>query len=166
MFERNRVDNRAETLVAVEIVRADGSVIAGRAVLAAGKGVHKLLDGDEAFLYVDEFNGEGTFVPKPDIKGLKVLSPGRSQAMALRVPDARTFDPYAILGVAKTAGFDEIRDAYHRVTKLYHPDRYANVELPPEVKGYVEAMAKNANAAFRALRHVGQKSGAVYSRGG
>jgi hypothetical protein len=74
MFERNRVDNRTETLIAIEVQLADGSKIAGRAVLAAGKGVHKLLEGDEGFIYLDVFDGDGMFVPKADIRGLKVLT--------------------------------------------------------------------------------------------
>jgi hypothetical protein len=165
MFERNPVDNRAETLIAVEITLADGRVIAGRAVLGPGKGVHKLLERDEAFLYIDAFDGEGTFVPKAEIKGLKVLNSGRQQALMLTIPDARNFDPYRILGLEKTAAFEAVRDAYHRLSKLYHPDRYAGVELPPEVAAYLEAKAKSVNAAFRALKNVPQKSAPIYSRG-
>lgn len=166
MFERNRVDNRAETLVAVEVTLADASKIAGRAVLAPGKGVHKLLVGDDAFIYLDVFDGDGTFVPKAEIRGLKVLTSVKSQTVTLPIPDARNFEPYRVLGLEKGASFVEIRDAYHRLSKLYHPDRYAGVELPREVKAYLDAMSKNINAAFHALKYVGQKSEAIYSRGG
>jgi len=164
MFERNRIDNRAETLIAVEITLADGTIIAGRAVLGPGKGVHKLMEKDEAFLYVDAFDGEGVFVPKADIKGLKVLNSGRQTSLMLPIPDARNFDPYRILGIETTATFDAIRDAYHRLSKLYHPDRYAGIELPPEVAAYLDGKAKSINAAFRALKSAGQKSAAVYTK--
>jgi hypothetical protein len=166
MFERNRVDNRAETLIAVEITLADGNVVAGRAVLAPGKGVHKLLDGDDSFVYIDSFAGEGHFIPKTDIRGLKVLTSIKSQTVALPVPDARNFDPYRVLGLEKGASFDEIREAYHRLAKIYHPDCYASIELPREIKTYVEGMSKNINAAFVALKHLGQKSQPIYTRGG
>jgi DnaJ domain len=166
MFERNRVDNRAETLVAVEVTLADGGKAAGRAVLAPGKGVHKLLDGDEGFIYLDTFDGDGSFIPKSDIRGLKVLTSIKVQTIALQIPDARNFDPYRILGLEKSAAFDDIRDSYHRLSKLYHPDRYAGVELPREVKTYLEGMSKNVNAAFHALKYLGQKSAPIFSRGG
>ena len=71
-----------------------------------------------------------------------------------------------MLGLEKGAAFDNIRDAYHRLSKLYHPDRYASIELPREVKTYLEGMSKNVNAAFVALKHVGQKSEPVFTRGG
>lgn len=166
MFERNRVDNRAETLVAVEVTLADGSAVAGRAVLAPGKGVHKLLDGDESFIYLDVFDGDGRFVPKADIRGLKVLTSIKTQTVVLNIPDARNFDPYRVLGLEKGAAFEDIRDAYHRLSKLYHPDCYAGIELPREVKVYLEAMSKNVNAAFHALKYIGQKSAPVFTRSG
>ena len=165
MFERNRVDNRAETLIAVEISLADGSTTAGRAVLPAGKGVHRLMDGEESFIYVDGFDGEGSFIPKANIRGLKVLNAGRSQTVTLPIPDARNFDPHKVLGLEIGASFEDIRSAYHRLSKIYHPDAYAGVELPREVKSYLEAMAKNINAAFRALKYIGQKSQPVFTRG-
>ncbi len=166
MFERNRVDNRTDTLVAVEISLADGNKVSGRAVLPPGKGVHKLLDGEEGFIYLDVFDGDGSFVPKSEIRGLKVLTSIRSQTVALPIPDARNFEPYRILGLEKGATFDDIRDAYHRLSKLYHPDCYAAIELPREVKAYLDAMFKNVNAAFRALKYIGQKSAPIYTRGG
>lgn len=166
MFERNRVDNRAETLIAVEVTLANGDKLAGRAVLPAGKGVHKLLDGGDGFIYLDGFDGEGAFVPKADIRGLKVISNAAAQTVALRIPDARNFDPYRLLGLEKGASFDDIRDAYRRLSKLYHPDRYASVDLPPEVKAYVEGMTRQVNAAFRALQYVGRKTEPIFTSGG
>ncbi len=158
MFERNPVDNKSETLIAVEIALADGTRVPGRAVVGPGQSLPKLLENREGFLYVEGFDGEGTFVAKSDIKGMRVLAPGRPSALRLAVPDARSFDPYQILRLDKGATADDIKAAYHHLTKLYHPDRYANADLPPEIAAYLEAMAKTVNVAFRALRHVGKSS--------
>jgi DnaJ domain len=49
------------------------------------------------------------------------------------------------------AARDEIREAYVALAKAYHPDRYANVVLPPEVADYMAAMARRINAAHAAL---------------
>ena len=65
--------------------------------------------------------------------------------------DGDSFDPYSVLGVVRGATFDEIRQAFVRLSKLYHPDLYANVALPGEVKDYLAAMARRINAAYHAL---------------
>ncbi len=165
MFERNPVDNRTDTLVAVAITLADDTEMAGRTPLPSKKGIHKLLDGDEAFIYLQTFDGDGMFVLKADVRAVKVIQTGRAGAARLITPDARAFDPYAVLGLEKGASFDEIRDVYHTMTKLYHPDRYVGVTLPSEVKSYMDDMARRVNAAFQALKHIGQKSQPIYSRG-
>ena len=152
MFERNRVDNAAVVTVAVEITMDDGQVVTGRAALPPSRAVHKLLDGPDAFLYVDQFDGEGAFIPKAAIKALKLVTPVRTHTLYLPVIDATAFDPYKVLELAKGADWEAIKQAFHRLSKLYHPDMYANTMLPPEVATYLETRAKQINAAFRLLR--------------
>ncbi len=164
MFERNRVDSRTDTLIAVEVTLGDGGVVSGRTVLDQGKSLHKLLDGDDAFIYIEAFGGEGAFIPKAEIRGIKVMQGVRRQLGMFPVSDARDFDPHRILGLEKDVGFDAIREAYHRRSKLYHPDRYAGIELPVEIRAYLEAMSKNVNAAYRALRYVGRKTEPITTR--
>ena len=152
MFERNRVDNNAVTTVAVEITLDDGTVATGRAALPPSRAVHKLLDGPDPFLFIDGFDGESAFIPKAAIKALKLIQPVRPQQLYLPVADASAFDPYKVLGVVKEASAEEIKAAYVTMSKRYHPDVFAAVTLPPEIAAYLEARAKQINAAFRALK--------------
>lgn len=153
MFERNRVDNASVMTVAVEITLDDGSVVTGRAALPASRAVHKLLDGTDPFLFVDQFaSGESAFIPKSAIRQLKLVNPARLTALHHACTDASSFDPHKVLGVSKDATWDAIRAAYHALTKLYHPDVYAAVTLPPEVTSYLDARTKQINAAFRLLK--------------
>jgi hypothetical protein len=151
MFERNPVDNAAMVTVAVELTLNDASILVGRAAIPHARAVHKLLDGAEPFIYVDVFGAEGTFVPKASIKALKIVTPARPQALPAVSVDAN-FDPYRVLGIPTGASFDDVRAAYHRLTKMYHPDVYASVTLPPEVATYLDARAKQINAAFKILK--------------
>lgn len=153
MFERNRVDNASVMTVAVEITLDDGSVVTGRAALPASRAVHKLLDGSDPFLFVDQFApGESAFIPKSSIKSLKLVNPTRLFALHTGFADTAAFDPHKVLGVTKDASWEDIRASYHALTKVYHPDVYASVTLPSEVSSYLDARTKQINAAFRLLK--------------
>ena len=38
-------------------------------------------------------------------------------------------DPYKVLGVSPNATDDEVKDAYRRLARKYHPDNYVNNPL-------------------------------------
>jgi len=152
MFERNPIDNLNASAIAVEITCQDGTIIVGRAALDNGKSVHQLLAGDGNFLYVEGPDGDGDFVAKSSIKGLKVIKPVQPRALRQPSQTGGTFDPARVLGVDRQAPWDEIHSAYRKLAKLYHPDRYAGVELPSEVAAYLDGKAKQVNQAFRMLK--------------
>jgi preprotein translocase subunit Sec63 len=57
--------------------------------------------------------------------------------------------PHEILGVATSASQEEIRSAYQRLIRQYHPDRVA--DMGPEIREVAERRAKEINAAYEQL---------------
>jgi hypothetical protein len=151
MFERANGGYVPEpSAVPVEAVLADGTEVKGRVLVAVGKTLPDILNGGGGFIEFEPYGGERRFVAKSQIVSIKLV--GVPKAASLNgAKAAETFDPHAILGVPENAEWEEIRAAYHRLAKLYHPDRYANAELPGEVGDYLAVMVRRVNAAYAAL---------------
>lgn len=152
MFERNKVDNTPEqTAVAVETGLEDGRVLKGKVAVPLGKTIYDVLNGTGTFIEFEPFDGERQFIAKSSLRTVKLLSVGRGPNLSARLRDMDGFDPMTILGVSRGAAWDDIKAAYHRLLKVYHPDRYSTAELPSEVKDYLSSMARRINAAYAAL---------------
>ncbi len=75
-------------------------------------------------------------------------------------------NPYEVLGVSPNASQEEIRAAYLKLVKKYHPDRYQDSAL----KKQAEEKMKQINAAYDMLKNgsaqSGDRSGTSYSGAG
>ena len=68
-------------------------------------------------------------------------------------------DLYAILGIEKNASEDEIKKAYRKLSRKYHPD--ANVNNPNKDKA--EEQFKRIQQAYKQI--MDERSGASYGNG-
>lgn len=76
-----------------------------------------------------------------------------------------TGDPYSILGVGRNASEEEIKKAYKKLSRIYHPD--ANVNNPN--KEQAEEKFKEIQAAYQQImkeRTEGYQYGSGYGQGG
>ena len=64
-------------------------------------------------------------------------------------------DPYKVLGVSPDATDDEVKQAYRKLAKKYHPDRYQNSPLADEAS---EKM-KEINSAYDMILDMARKEG-------
>lgn len=152
MFERNRIDNRPEAAaVPVEIELLGAEVLKGRLKVPAGHVPLDALNGAGGFIEFEPYGGEPRFIAKSTIAALRLVGVPRTPTLYGRAGTGDDFDPYVVLGISSESTFDEIRQAYVQLTKVYHPDRFAGVAMPKEVSYYLEAMARRINAAFAAL---------------
>jgi hypothetical protein len=157
MFDRSKGEVTDTSGVSVVLTLTDGTELKGRLAVPGGRAMADILNGTMQFLEFEEYAGARTYLAKHAIGHIRLASPLRGQGLP-RMRDADAFDPYAILGLPLGARFEDVRSAYLAKAKTYHPDRYANAELPDEVKRYLEDMARRVNAAFSALEEPHQQS--------
>jgi DnaJ like chaperone protein len=70
-------------------------------------------------------------------------------------------DPHAVLGVAPDASLDEIRAAYRRLIRVYHPDLLVGRGLPAERLALANARLARINAARDRLLRGGGRAPAM-----
>jgi hypothetical protein len=150
MFERGKGD-RAEGPAAVEITLEGGQKLRGKLVVPPGRVLTELLNGSSAFVEFQPVDGERMFIAKTALQCVQPVHVAAAPKLSIANEDGKPFDPSAILGVAPGASREEVHEAYLKQAKMYHPDRYASAELPPEVRDYLAAMARRVNAAHDAL---------------
>lgn len=152
MFERNKIDNSLQqTTVPAEITFASGDVRKGKFVINASRSIYDVLNGEAHFLDFESYEGDRSLIAKTTLSAIRIVSLPSSSGLMARVRDAEAFDPHAVLGVASAATWDEVRQAYLKLSKTYHPDLFTGVSLPAEVRDYLAAMARRINAAYHAL---------------
>ncbi|MCB1547147.1 MAG: J domain-containing protein [Hyphomicrobiaceae bacterium] len=151
MFERNRVDTIDQSGVSVRLVFDDGNELIGRLIIPTGRNLFEHLNGPGAFLEFEHYEGGRRYLAKGVLKTIELLNVPRAENLAGRLRALDGFDPYQILGLKPGAAWDEVRHAYHELSKRYHPDRYASAALPEEVVSYLSTMARRINAAYAAL---------------
>jgi len=63
---------------------------------------------------------------------------------------ARAVDPYTILGLPRSCSFEEVKNRYRQLARIYHPDKEG---------GYEEAMKLLNNAYAQIKREKGESDG-------
>ena len=64
-------------------------------------------------------------------------------------------DPYKVLGVDPTASDDDVKQAYRKLARKYHPDKYADGDL----KELAEEKMKEVNMAYEEIQRMRSSKG-------
>ena len=141
--------NRAQVLVTLN----DGSGITVSLRMPLSNKLGDALNNGDVFIDGLTPTGQQVYIAKASIRAVRSANVPKADQLDLdaRAPGTAGFDPYAVLKVERDASADDIKQAYHRMARLYHPDRVASYELPDEVKDYVRAMLVRINLAFEQI---------------
>lgn len=151
MLERGAMNNRQKVRLAVEMTLDDGKITRGRLV-GGFRTLGEILAADGGFLEIEAGDGRQTYVAKSAIRKIAEISMPVADQLNQKMAAAKVGEAYTILGVSPRANEDELMTAYRDLSKAYHPDRLASMQLPAEMLEYAEAMQRRINAAFEELR--------------
>lgn len=147
MFEKS---GPQRTLVLLTMT--DGSKLMASLKLAMSGKLADTLNSADRYLDVLGPEGEQFFLAKERVFRIAAANPPKAELnLNRRGSDGRPFNPWAVLGVSREAGPEEIQTAYRTLVKMYHPDRFASLDLPQEMKDYAAAMLARINIAHDQL---------------
>ena len=139
----------------VEIILTDGSRMKGVILLSRDKTLREFFNvGAEAFFDFDCRRDGPIVLAKAAVRQLRPDDVKRKDdqaainALAARQAELEKTDPHRLLGVPAGCDRDALRQAYIAKARAYHPDRFADTDLPPEVLQYLNAMARRINAVY------------------
>jgi DnaJ-domain-containing protein 1 len=136
--------------IAVQITLASGSSMRGNIFVSKTRTMQEELNRNEPFIEFESGDGQKMFLARSVIALIKEFSVPKSDQLQKRMTEQ--FDAYEVLGLKTDADPQAIRNAYVKLAKLYHPDRFMRIELPPEVAEYLSAQATRINLAYSELR--------------
>jgi DnaJ-domain-containing protein 1 len=136
--------------LSVQVTLATGVTIRGTIFVSRTRTMHEELNKDEPFIEFETGDGQKMYLARNVIASVKEFNVPRADQMHKKL--VMEFDAYEVLGLKTGADALAIRSAYVNLAKLYHPDRFARIELPLEVSEYLTAMATRINLAYTELR--------------
>ena len=138
----------------VELLMVDGSRLKGALLISRDKTLREFFNTQSEQFVDFECQRDGMIViAKASIRTVRTEDQQKKgdqakiDALMARKTELEKTDPYRILGVSANVDEDGLHKAYIKQARAYHPDRFAEMELPPEVLEYINAMCRRINAA-------------------
>lgn len=138
--------------VAAEVSLIDGSVVKGKLWAPANKSLADTLNAGSPFLEFTPYGAERPqFLSRAHVIRLTLIDIPATPPLYERRGSGDAEDPHHVLGITPGSSWHDVREAYLKLAKSYHPDRFAGVPLPEEVTQYLGNRVRTINAAYALL---------------
>ena len=137
----------------VFLTLSDGSGMTVSIRMPLSNRIADALNNGDVFIDAMTGTGQQIFIAKASVRSVRSAMVPKVDQMDIdnRAAAAGNFDPYAVLKIGRDSSRDDIKHAYHRMARLYHPDRISSYDLPEEMKEYARNMLVRINLAFEQL---------------
>jgi DnaJ-domain-containing protein 1 len=135
--------------VPVKAYTVNGQQLRGNLMINREKDLSQVLNGPDDFLELETASGTQY------ISCRSLITIQLNDVPVLPQLNSKVFvqqDPYAILNLSRGVSMEEARKAYHALLKIYHPDRFASMDLPQEFVDYARAMSARINWAYQEIK--------------
>lgn len=148
----------------VEVSLVDGTSFRATVLIQREKSLCDLFNMPDAFMELDAGEQGKLVVARAAIRSVRPLNVPKADQLERRITALKGFDPHAVLGLSRTATAEEAHDARLKLIEAYHPERFANVPLPPEVRQYLAATTARVEEAYAQLTAAATKRPAAALR--
>ncbi len=153
MFNRpTSATSKAEKIfIPVILTLVDGETLKGAIAISKNGRLGDLLNGSDRYVLFKTNSGEPVYLSQTTIAAVQSNEKPSARQLDVSLKNLEEINPYLILRVKPGTSKADLRNAYHQLVKHYHPDQFANVKLPREVKSYLDAVIARLNAAYQEL---------------
>ncbi|MCP4933692.1 MAG: J domain-containing protein [bacterium] len=153
MFNRptSATSKTEKTFIPVVVTLVDGESLKGAIAIPKNSRLGDLLNGSDRYVLFKTNTGEPIYLSQTSIAAVQSNEKPSACQLDVSLKNLEEINPYLILKVKPGTNKADLRNAYHKLVKNYHPDQFANIKLPPEVKSYLDAVITRLNAAFQEL---------------
>ncbi|MES2907149.1 MAG: DnaJ domain-containing protein [Pseudomonadota bacterium] len=145
---------RQKNPLKVTLHTSDGKKYNAVLMINHGENLVNYLNSGSEFIEIEDDHKKKIILAKSSIQSVEPRD-GAEHKVSEQVAGEKwrhhSQDPYVMLDVAMDANDEDIRAAYHKLARAYHPDRMASLELPPAMLEHGEEILKKINAAYEAI---------------
>lgn len=141
------LSNNAQNKLEVTIKMVDGTSVTGSIVAGLSAGLFAAINKDQPFIEVIAADGQKFCVGQAHIMSIEEVVPFRKvNAPAFQSENAS--NAFELMGLNPGCTPMEAQKKYHAMVKLYHPDKYESIDLPPEIKKYLSDVSQKLSTAY------------------